>query len=176
MELGITSVLSIEDTHRGDYLCQGATEGPYIYTDVHGFVLNSPVRKKAKQAFSSQPFLGWEDTFQGHFSVIWKSLPPAKNWHKPVLSLLMLVRAPHICFGLKNEYYCLYRHCLQLQVNLWFDAPLSDVLINRSTFPDRERIVKIAIRKALHDRSTIAMLKEISSIPEYNEAQINYLE
>jgi len=49
-------------------------------------------------------------------------------------------RCSHL-FGLKKDQYRLSCHRLQLQVHLWYDSPLPEVLITQSSFPDRAHII-----------------------------------
>lgn len=147
LELGIKLVRSNECTHRGDITWRGDLEGPEIHQDIHQFYTDTTVNIKAKQAFTSQTYLGWEDAFQGRFSQKWKALSPDKNWAKPVLTELMnwgracwSTCCTHL-FGEKKDQYCLRCHRLHLQVNIWYDSPRVQVLVNRTNFPDRESIL-----------------------------------
>ena len=62
---------------RGNW--RGNEEGSEIKRKVAIFFDDDIVSEQVKDTFSSQVLLGWEDAFQGRFSIRWASISTPKN-------------------------------------------------------------------------------------------------
>jgi len=108
---------------------------------IHNFFTAPDSTEEAKRAFTAQAFIGWEDALLGRFARAWEEVSHDKTWRRPVLTELMnwgreswSNRCSHL-FGIKKDQYRLSRHCLHKQVNIWYDPPFSEVLLDRNSFP-----------------------------------------
>ena len=61
------------ESHRGE-TWRGNDEGSEIERRIATFLDNDTVSAQVKEAFSSQVLLGWEDAFQGRFSIKWSDI------------------------------------------------------------------------------------------------------
>ena len=148
LELGFDLIRSNEPTHRGDYNWRGDLAGSPIYKSIHHFFSDSNVTDPAKHTFSSQTLLGWEDALLGRFAIAWRAVPHHSDWRQPILMELMqwgrgswTNRCSQL-FRQKKDQYRLRRHRLHQEVHLWYDSPLSEVLIHRTSFLERDKILR----------------------------------
>ena len=90
LELGIEMVLSDTESHRGETRI-GSKEGSKIEQQIATFFGNDTISAQVKEAFSSQLLLGWEDAFQGKFSIKWSAIstPEHTKWIPGFLKILM---------------------------------------------------------------------------------------
>ena len=73
LELGMDVVLSDTESHRGENW-RGREEGSEIERRIATFLDNDTVSAQVKDAFFFQVLLGWEDAFQGRFSIRWSAI------------------------------------------------------------------------------------------------------
>ena len=78
LELGMDVITSDAEPHRGGN-CSGNAEGSGIEQKIATFFDDDTVSEQVKDAFSSQVLLGWEDAFQGRFSIRWASICTTEN-------------------------------------------------------------------------------------------------
>ena len=134
-------VLSDTESHRGEHW-RGNAEGSEIEQNIATFFDDDTVSEQVKDAFSSQVILGWEDAFQGRFSIKWAfiSNPENKKWIPGFLKILMnwsracWSNRRNKLFRSRKDRYSLQRHRLHLHVNNCYDAPRAEGLINRSNW------------------------------------------
>ena len=90
LELGIEMVLSDTESHRGE-TWRGNEEGSEIKRHIATFLKDDTVSAQVKEAFSSQVLLGWEDAFQGRFSIKWSDISTPENtkWIPGFLKIMM---------------------------------------------------------------------------------------
>ena len=78
LKLGIEMVLSDTESHQGENW-RGNKEGSEIERRIATFLDNDTVSAQVKDAFSTQVLLGWEDAFQGRFSIRWSAISTPEN-------------------------------------------------------------------------------------------------
>ena len=119
---------------------RGNPEGTEIGQRVTTFFNDNAISDQVKAAFMPHILLRLEDTFQWRFSTKWSSIRTmdSKNWMPGFLSTLMkwsracwINRLQHL-FSSRKDWYRLQRNRLHLQVNIWYNAPREEVMIDRS--------------------------------------------
>ena len=83
-------VLSDTESHRGENW-RGREEGSEIERRIATFLDDDTVSAQVKDAFFFQVLLGWEDAFQGRFSIRWSAIstPEETKWISGFLKILM---------------------------------------------------------------------------------------
>ena len=173
LELGIEIVVSDIDSHRGERW-RGNHEGSDVEQRVATFLDDDTVSEQIKEAFSSQVLLGWEDAFQGRFSIKWSAIrtPEDTKWIPGFLKILMnwsracWSKRRQTLFGEKKDRYRLQRERLFQHVHNWYDAPREERILAKSKLEPREQILKKnndAIAKWL-DRRYTDRAKQLKSI------------
>ena len=71
-------VLSDTESQRGENW-RGNEEGSEIERQIATFFDDDTVSAQVKDAVSSQVLLGWEDAFQGRFSIRWAAISTPEN-------------------------------------------------------------------------------------------------
>ena len=132
---------------RGNW--RGNEEGSEIKRKVAIFFDDDIVSEQVKDAFSSRVLLGWEDAFQGRFSIRWASISTPEN--KKLISglLKILMNRSRACwsnrsqalFGSRKDRCMLQRTRLHLHVKECHDAPRKEVLIDKSKLAARAIIL-----------------------------------
>ena len=149
MELGIETVLSDIESHQGE-TWRGKKEGSEVERRVATFFDDDTVSAQVKEAFSSQVLLGWEDAFQGRFSVKWSAISTPENmkWIPGFLTILMnwsracWSNRGQTLFGYRQDRYKLQRTRLIQHVNMCYTAPRKEILIDKSKLEPQEQILK----------------------------------
>ena len=132
-------VLSDTESHRGENW-RGREEGSEIERRIATFLDDDTVSAQVKDAFFFQVLLGWEDAFQGRFSIRWSAIstPGNTKWIPGFLKILMnwsracWSNRCQTVFGSRKDQYKLQRIRLLQHVNNWYDAPREETLIDKS--------------------------------------------